>query len=30
VDFPTLNHYSILFGAEPGPFETIRAFLIEQ
>ena len=27
VDFPTLNHYSILFGAEPGPFEAIRAFL---
>ncbi|HEX6778406.1 MAG TPA: alpha/beta hydrolase [Ktedonobacterales bacterium] len=30
VDFPTLNHYSILFGAAPGPFEAIRAFLIEQ
>lgn len=29
VDFPTLNHYSILFGTEPGPFEAIRAFLAE-
>jgi pimeloyl-ACP methyl ester carboxylesterase len=27
VDFPTLNHYTILFGVEPGPIETIRAFL---
>ncbi len=30
VDFPTLNHYSILFGAKPGPFEAIRAFLAGQ
>ena len=28
-DFPALNHYSILFGTEPGPFEAIRAFLVE-
>jgi pimeloyl-ACP methyl ester carboxylesterase len=30
VQFPTLNHYTILFGVEPGPVETIRAFLSEQ
>lgn len=29
VNFPTLNHYSLLFGAEPGPFEAIHAFLAE-
>ena len=30
VNFPTLNHYTILFGVEPGPVETIRAFLDEK
>lgn len=27
VDFPTVNHYTILFGIEPSPVEMIRAFL---
>ena len=29
VTFPTLNHYTILFGVEPGPVETIGIFLAE-
>jgi pimeloyl-ACP methyl ester carboxylesterase len=27
VNFPTLNHYTILFGVEQGPIETIRSFI---
>lgn len=27
VEFPTLNHYTIIFGVEQGPIEEIRAFL---
>lgn len=27
VNFPTLNHYTILFGVEPGPAQEIRAFI---
>jgi pimeloyl-ACP methyl ester carboxylesterase len=27
VEFPTLNHYTIIFGTEPGPAQAIRAFL---
>ena len=27
VNFPNLNHYTLLFGIEPGPAETIRVFL---
>jgi pimeloyl-ACP methyl ester carboxylesterase len=27
VEFPTLNHYTILFGVEQGPIEEVRAFL---
>jgi pimeloyl-ACP methyl ester carboxylesterase len=30
VNFPTLNHYTILFGVERGPVEAIRAFIDEQ
>lgn len=30
VNFPTLNHYTILFGVQPGPVAAIRAFLEEQ
>jgi hypothetical protein len=29
VDFPTLNHYTILFGIEHGPVEEIRTFITE-
>lgn len=29
VNFPTLNHYTILFGIERGPVEVIRTFLTE-
>ena len=29
VNFPTLNHFTIGFGVEPGPVEVIRAFLEE-
>jgi hypothetical protein len=29
VEFPTLNHYTILFGVEQGPIEVIHAFLNE-
>lgn len=29
VNFPTLNHYTILFGVEPGPVNAIRAFIDE-
>ena len=27
VNYPTLNHYTILFGVEPGPIQDIRAFI---
>jgi pimeloyl-ACP methyl ester carboxylesterase len=27
VNFPTLNHYTILFGTEPGPVQAIRSFI---
>ena len=27
VNFPTLNHYTIIFGVEPGPAREIRSFL---
>ena len=27
VNYPTLNHYTILFGVEPGPVQEIRAFI---
>jgi pimeloyl-ACP methyl ester carboxylesterase len=30
VNFPTLNHYTVVFGVEPGPVEAIRAFLEEK
>jgi hypothetical protein len=30
VNFPTLNHYTILFGVESGPVEAIRAFIDEE
>jgi pimeloyl-ACP methyl ester carboxylesterase len=30
INFPTLNHYTIIFGVEPGPARAIRAFLAEQ
>jgi hypothetical protein len=30
VDFPTLNHFTVVFGVEPGPVEAIRAFLEEK
>ncbi|HYU74981.1 MAG TPA: alpha/beta hydrolase [Ktedonobacteraceae bacterium] len=30
VNFPTLNHYTIIFGVEPGPFKIIRAFIKNQ
>jgi pimeloyl-ACP methyl ester carboxylesterase len=30
VTFPTLNHYTILFGVEEGPARAIRAFLDEE
>ncbi|GCE24370.1 hypothetical protein KDK_81700 [Dictyobacter kobayashii] len=26
-DFPSLNHYTIVFGVEPGPAEAIRSFI---
>lgn len=29
VNFSTLNHYTILLGVEPGPVDTIRAFIDE-
>lgn len=29
VNFPTLNHYTIMFGLQPGPIATICAFLEE-
>jgi pimeloyl-ACP methyl ester carboxylesterase len=29
VNFPTLNHYTILFGIEHGPIEEIRTFIAE-
>ncbi|HEY4385203.1 MAG TPA: hypothetical protein VGN34_12135, partial [Ktedonobacteraceae bacterium] len=29
VNFPSLNHYTILFGIESGPLQTIRAFIEE-
>jgi pimeloyl-ACP methyl ester carboxylesterase len=29
VNFPTLNHYTIIFGVENGPVEAIRTFLEE-
>jgi pimeloyl-ACP methyl ester carboxylesterase len=29
VNFPTLNHYTILFGVERGPVEEIRTFITE-
>jgi len=29
VDFPTLNHYTIIFGVEYGPAQEIRAFVDE-
>lgn len=29
VSFPMLNHYTIIFGVEPGPAEAIRSFLAE-
>jgi pimeloyl-ACP methyl ester carboxylesterase len=29
VNFPTLNHYTILFGIERGPVKTIRTFITE-
>jgi hypothetical protein len=27
VNFPTLNHYTIIFGIEPGPAREIRSFI---
>jgi pimeloyl-ACP methyl ester carboxylesterase len=30
VNFPTLNHFTIGFGVQPGPAQAIRAFLEEQ
>jgi pimeloyl-ACP methyl ester carboxylesterase len=30
VNFPTLNHYTIGFGVEPGPAKDVRAFLEEK
>ncbi len=27
VNFPTLNHYTIIFGVEPGPVQEIRSFI---
>ncbi|WP_376795707.1 alpha/beta fold hydrolase [Thermogemmatispora sp.] len=30
VEFGQLNHYTIIFGADPGPAEAIRAFLSER
>jgi pimeloyl-ACP methyl ester carboxylesterase len=30
VNFPTLNHYTILFGVEQGPIEAIRTFIDEK
>ncbi|GLV53451.1 hypothetical protein KDH_03050 [Dictyobacter sp. S3.2.2.5] len=27
VNFPTLNHYTLLFNIEPGPLEAIRSFI---
>lgn len=27
VNFPTLNHYTIVFGTEPGPVQAIRSFV---
>lgn len=27
VNFPTLNHYTIAFGVEPGPVQEVRAFV---
>ncbi|MEO8956485.1 MAG: alpha/beta fold hydrolase [Ktedonobacteraceae bacterium] len=27
VNYPTLNHYTILFGVEPGPVQEMRAFI---
>ena len=29
VNYPNLNHYTILFGVEPGPAQTIRKFIDE-
>jgi pimeloyl-ACP methyl ester carboxylesterase len=29
IDFPALNHYTILLGSDPGPVEAIRAFLAQ-
>jgi pimeloyl-ACP methyl ester carboxylesterase len=30
VDYPTLNHYTIIFGVEPGPAQEIRRFVDEE
>ena len=30
VNFPTLNHYTIVFGVENGPVEVIRNFIDEE
>lgn len=30
VNYPTLNHYTILFGVEPEPVQEIRAFIDEE
>ncbi len=30
VNFPTLNHYTIIFGVENGPVEEIRKFVDEE
>ena len=30
VNFPTLNHYTILFGVEPGPAQEIQTFIDEE
>jgi hypothetical protein len=27
VNYPTLNHYTIIFGTEPGPVQAIQHFL---
>ncbi len=27
INFPTLNHYTIIFGVEPGPVQAIRSFI---
>jgi hypothetical protein len=27
MNYPTLNHYTLLFGVEPGSVEVIRAFV---